>query len=60
MSRGLVDPDGLAKKFYHIHDLDGVVCVILREELNEAIALVHHGHPVLGHVYVDHRPGLHE
>jgi len=58
--RGLVDPDWLPEQLDHVHDLDRVVCVILRQELHKAVALMHHRDSVLGHVYVDHWPGLYK
>jgi hypothetical protein len=36
----LVDLDGLAIQFDHVHDLYGVVCVLLALEFDEAVALV--------------------
>jgi len=58
--RGLVDSDRLAKEFDHVHYLDGVVSIVLTEELHKAVTLVLHGDSVLRHVDIDHWPGLHE
>lgn len=49
---GLVDADGFAVELDHVHDLDGVVGVLLAQELDKAVALVHLGDAVLGHVDV--------
>lgn len=43
-----------------MHDLDGVVGVLLALELDEAVALVLVGDLVPGDVHVDHRPALRE
>ena len=48
----LVDSDRLAVELDHVQHLNGVVSILLPHELNEAIALVGLGHPVLGHVRV--------
>ena len=36
----LVDSDRLAVEFDHVHDLDGVVCVLLAHKLHEPVPLV--------------------
>ena len=55
----LVDSYRFSVEFDHVHDFDGVVCVVLPHELHEAVALVVHGHPVLGHVNVHWRSQTH-
>lgn len=42
----------LSKELEHVHDLDGVVGILLGPELDKAIALVHAGNAVPGHVHV--------
>jgi hypothetical protein len=39
MGRSFVDPDGLSVELDHVHDLDGVVGVVLAQELYEPVAL---------------------
>ena len=39
--------------FDHVHDLDGIVSILLPHELNESIALVTLCYAILGHVNVD-------
>ena len=51
----LVDSYRFAVQFDHVHDFDGVVCVVLSHEFDEAVALVVHRHPVLRHVHIDWR-----
>jgi len=58
VSRRLVDSDGLPEEFDHVHNLDGVVSVVLTEELHEAVALVLHRDSVFRHVDVDYGPRL--
>ena len=36
----LVDSDGFPVEFDHVHDFDGVVCVLLPHELHEPVTLV--------------------
>ena len=36
----LVDSNGFPKEFDHVHDLDGIVCVIFAHKLNEPVPLV--------------------
>ena len=45
----LVDANGLPVELNHVHDLDRIVCVLLSQELDERISLVHPRHSVLGH-----------
>ena len=49
---GLVDAQRLAVELDHVHDLDGVLGVLLGGELDEAIALVQVRELVLGDVHV--------
>jgi len=58
VSGRFVHPYWLSIKFDHVHDFDGVVCVLFGEELYETVALVHQGHSVFGHVDIDHRACL--
>jgi len=60
VSGGLVDTDRLPVHLDHVHDFDGVVRVLFRQELNETVALVHEGNSVLWHVNINHRSGLNE
>lgn len=60
MCRSFVDTNRFAKKLYHVHDLDRVVCIILSHELNKAITLVLLSNTVLWHVNIDHRSSLHK
>ena len=48
----LVDSDGLAIEFDHIHDLDGIVCILLSHELYKPIALVELCDAVTRHVHI--------
>lgn len=56
--RGLVDADGLAVQLDHVQYLDGIVCVLLPQQLDKAIALMVAGHAVLGHMQVDYWTSL--
>lgn len=58
MSGSLVDPDRLPIELDHVHDLNGIVGILLTQELNEAIALVLASDSILRHVGVDHWPCL--
>lgn len=58
--RGLIDFDGLAVEFDHVHDLDGVVGVLLAFELDEAVPLVLVADFVPGDVHVDDGAALSE
>ncbi|RUS87898.1 hypothetical protein EGW08_004314, partial [Elysia chlorotica] len=51
----LVDPDRLAVELDHVHDFDGVVCILLTHELDKTVALVSLGNAVFGHVDIDWR-----
>ena len=51
--RYLVDADRLAVEFDHVHDLDGVLGVLLVHELDEAVALMVLRDAVFGHMNVD-------
>ncbi len=46
----LVHANGLAVELDHIHDLDGIVCIVLSHELDKAVALMQLGDPVTRHV----------
>ena len=52
-SPNLVDADGFAVYFNHVHNLDGIVCIIFTHELYEPIALMLLGNAVSRHVYID-------
>lgn len=58
MSGRLIDSDGLAVEFNHVHDANCVFCVFLAEKLDESVTLVIRRNAVLGHVYINDRPGL--
>lgn len=58
MSGSFVHPDRLPIELDHIHDLNGIVGILLTQELNEAIALVLASDSILWHVGVDHWPCL--
>lgn len=53
VGRGFVDTDWFAVQLYHVHDLYRVVCILLGQELDESVTLVHLRYSVLGHVNVD-------
>ena len=48
----LINPDRFAIQFDHVHDFDGVVGILLPEELHEPVALVRLCDPILWHVHV--------
>ena len=48
----LVDSDGFAVEFDHVHDLDGIVCIFLSHELHKPIALMELGDAVTRHVHI--------
>lgn len=60
VGRGLVYSDGFAIEFDHIHNFNGVICILFAKELHKAIALMLASDSVFRHVCVDHRPGLQE
>ena len=51
-------PNRFSIELDHVHNLDGIVGVILAEELDKAVSLVHCRHTVLRHVHVHHRTSL--
>ena len=53
-----VDADWPTKQFDLVHDLDGVVCILLGLELAESVALMRLGDSVLWEVDTDHRADL--
>jgi len=53
VSPHLVNADGLAVYFDHVHNLDGIICIIFTHELYEPIALMLLGNAVPRHVYID-------
>ena len=57
---GLVDAQRLAVELDHVHDLDGVLGVLLGGELDEAIALVQVREFVLGDVHVHCPPPFYQ
>ena len=44
--------DGFAVQFDHVHDLDGVVCILLSHELHKPIVLVQLCDVVTRHVHI--------
>ena len=56
--RGFVHPHWLPKQFYHVHDLDRVVCVIFAQEFHKAVSLMLHRDTILGHVDIDNWASL--
>lgn len=55
MRRRLVDAYRFAVQLYHVHDFDRIVGIVLAEELDETVALVHLGDTILGHVHIHWR-----
>jgi hypothetical protein len=58
MSTGLVHPDWLAIQLNHVHNLNGIVSIILPQELDKPVALVHSSDTILGHVHIHHGTSL--
>lgn len=48
----LVHSNGLAVDFDHVHDSDGIVCIVFSHELHKAIVLVQLSDPVPWHVHI--------
>lgn len=58
--RCLIDLDGLTIELDHVHYLDGVICILLALELDEAVPLVLVRDFIAGDVNIDHWPALRE
>ena len=54
----LVHSYGFAVYLYHVHDLDGIVRVVLSHELHEPIVLVKLRDPVSWHVNIHYKPNI--
>ena len=52
MARDLVNTDRLPVELDLVHDLAGILGVILGEEVAESVALVRHGDTVLGQMHI--------
>lgn len=55
-----IDSYRFAVEFDHVHDLYGVLGILLVHELNETVALMILRDSILWHVHVDHRASLNE
>lgn len=55
---GLVDFDGLAIQFDHVHNFDGVVCILLTFELDEPESLMLVGNFIPGNMHIHDWPAL--
>jgi hypothetical protein len=55
MVRDLVDTDRLPVELDLVHDLAGILGVVLGEELAEPVALVRHGDAVLGQMHIHYQ-----
>ena len=56
--RGFIDFDGFTEHFDHMHDLDGIIGIILTFELNKAVSLVLIGDFISGKMNVNNGSAL--
>lgn len=56
----LVHSDRFPVQFYHVHDFDGIVGVLLTHELDKPVALMILCDTIFGHVHIHDRTSLDE